>query len=65
MTRICEKCQVPLLVIKATTGIIGWNSTNYKRTNKPSNPILLYKCPKCGRLEDGFSMRVRITDEMS
>ena len=64
MTRLCSKCGWPMFPIKATTGVHGWKS-NYKFAHKTEDPILLYKCEKCGELENGFSMRIKVADEGS
>jgi len=62
MTRLCSKCGWPMMVIKATVGVIGWQPHTHKRFNKPADPILLYKCPKCGALENGYSMHIEVID---
>ena len=49
-TKMC--CKRPMIVIKATTGVLRQGNMENKM---PEKPIRLYKCEKCGRLveEDG------------
>lgn len=52
-----------MLVIEASTGIMGWmGDWNHKWRNEPSDPIILYKCPKCGELEEVNLMKVNIKE---
>ena len=52
MTKICEKCRRPMIVIKAQHGIPRQGHENV------TDPVLLYKCPQCGDLIDAYKMGV-------
>ena len=59
MTKICLKCRYPLLVIKASTGCMGWSNTTKRYIEETSEPILLYKCVKCGDLWNSEDLEKR------
>ena len=59
MTTICKPCNWPMIVIKATTGIGGWEG--HKFYHDFEDPIIFYKCPKCGKLIEKSTIKIQGT----
>ena len=61
MTKICKDCNWPMFVIKANVGVVGWTS-NHKYENTVKEPIIFYKCPKCGKLTEESIIKIQGVD---
>jgi len=59
MTKICRPCNWPMIVIKATTGILELG-----QTTPPEDPIIFYKCPKCGKLIERSIIKIQGTAKL-
>ena len=54
MTKICKSCNWPMIVIKATTGLMDLGGDE-----PPEDPIIFYKCPKCGKLIEKTTIKIQ------
>ena len=52
-----------MIVIKANTGTLGWTS-NYKYEHEIKEPIIFYKCPKCGKLIERSIIKIQGTAKL-